>query len=77
MEVYEGLKLMVIGMSTVIGFLCLLVLVMHGSAVFFRVYHRRFPEGGGAEAPEVKHTDRDLAIALAVIAHHQNRPKGA
>ena len=77
MEIYEGLRLMMIGMSTVVAFLCLLVVVMHLSAVFFRFYHRAFPEIEEV-APKSKATSqRDVAIALAVVVHQKNLQRGA
>ena len=76
MEIYDGLKLMVIGMSTVIGFLCLMVVIMQISAFLFKLYHARFPEmTEETEAPSTK--NRDIAIALAAIAHHKSLQEGA
>ncbi len=77
MEIYDGLRLMVIGMSTVIAFLCLLVVLMQISAMFFKRYNARFPETVAADAPEPSTSNRDIAIALAAIAHHKSLQKGA
>jgi len=69
---------MVIGMSTVIGFLCTMVFFMHLSALFFRAYHRRFPEAESTPAAQPSgNTHRDIAIAIAVAAHQQHLQRGA
>lgn len=76
-EILEGVRLMIIGMSTVIGFLCTMVISMYASAAFFRVYHQYFPESLNAPVPLEVHADRDLAIAIAVAAHQKNFRRGA
>ena len=77
MEIYDGLRLMVIGMSTVIAFLCLLVVLMQISAFFFKRYNARLPETTPTDAVTTTDNNRDIAIALAAIAHHKTLQKGA
>ncbi len=66
----EGAHLMLLGMSTVFGFLALLVLLMNGAARFFAAYGHLFPE-----EPSPARTEQDsgaledgaeLAVVLAV-----------
>ena len=59
----EGLRLMVLGMSTVFGFLGLLVVGMHANAAVAR---RLFPEPVVPPAP--KGGGPHIAVVLAAIA---------
>ena len=68
----EGVRLMAIGMSTVIGFLTLLVLCMHTAALLFK----RFPEErvASGEDNELQADDSErarLAVVLAAVAVHR------
>lgn len=75
----EGLSLMIIGMSTVMGFLCLLVALMHLSGLFFRWYNQAFPEAAVSKTqaePKSAKNHRELAIALAAIAAHRSARQG-
>lgn len=72
----EGVQLMGIGMTTVFAFLGLLVLVMHGSAWFFRANAHLFPEPElpAAPRPQVQADDHaEIAVVLAAIAAHRSR----
>jgi oxaloacetate decarboxylase (Na+ extruding) subunit gamma len=78
----EGLRLMALGMTMVFVFLALLVLLMHGSARFFRLFAHYFPEpvlepsGGLRAAPSVAAGTRDAArIAAAMAAIHAHRAR--
>jgi oxaloacetate decarboxylase gamma subunit len=63
----EGGLLMVVGMTTVFSFLALLVLVMHGSAAFFRAFADRFPEPEAAAVVRRAPND-DTAVVAAIVA---------
>lgn len=68
----EGVRLMVVGMSTVFAFLGLLVLVMHGAARALAHY----PDPPGA-APESGPDDAEIAVVLAAAeAFRQQRGEG-
>lgn len=72
----EGVQLMGIGMTTVFGFLGLLVLVMQGSAAFFRANAHLFPEPEVRAAPKKAveaDNDAEIAVVLAAIAAHRAR----
>ncbi len=63
---FDGLRLMAVGMITVFSFLTLLVAMMHASAVFFEANAHRFPEDTD-DAPSARTgNDEEIAIALAV-----------
>ncbi len=74
----EGLRLMAVGMTTVFAFLSLLVVLMHGSAAFFRTFADAFPEAAPAPPPRVQahptaDEDAELAVVLAAVAAHRAR----
>ena len=72
----EGVQLMGIGMTTVFAFLGLLVLVMQGSAAFFRSNAHLFPEPEApvAKKPAIEAEDQaEIAVVLAAIAAHRAR----
>jgi sodium pump decarboxylase gamma subunit len=70
--VAQGITLMVAGMATVLLFLWIMVLIMHGTALFFRRFAHVFAD----PVPEQSHLDQltrddsiDIAIAVAAIRH--------
>lgn len=66
----EGLKLLVVGMSTVFAFLGLLVVAMHASAAYFRQFGDAMPAvAGAARVPDAN--DIEIAVVLAAIAVHR------
>lgn len=71
----EGVQLMLVGMTTVFGFLGLLVLVMQGSAAFFRANAHLFPESEPAPTkPAIAASnDAEIAVVLAAVAAHRAR----
>ena len=72
----EGVQLMGIGMTTVFAFLGLLVLVMQGSAAFFRANAHLFPEPEKPAAPRPAlpaNDQAEIAVVLAAIAAHRAR----
>ena len=77
----EGFRLMAVGMTTVFAFLSLLVVLMYGSAAFFRTFADSFPEperAGAKPRPATAPTpaadaDAELAVVLAAVAAHRAR----
>lgn len=75
----EGLRLLGLGMTMVFVFLALLVLLMHGSARFFRVFGHYFPEPAldtaGPPPPEPSRAGSDdgARVAAAIAAVHAHR----
>ena len=61
----DGIRLMVVGMVTVFGFLALLVGVMSAQAAFFRIFGDRFvdspPSVDGEEGEQRQHEERRRA----------------
>lgn len=72
---FEGLRLMALGMTMVFVFLTLLVLLMHGTAAFFRVFGQYFPEPepAAARAPGSGEPGDGARIAAAIAAIHAHR----
>jgi sodium pump decarboxylase gamma subunit len=68
----QGLTLMVTGMATVLLFLWIMVMVMQGTAWFFRrfahVFADREPDGSHLELI-TRDDSLDIAIAVAAIRH--------
>ncbi len=75
----EGLRLMVVGMTTVFAFLGLLVMCMHASAAFFRVNAGWFAEPAAPEPrlPTASGDDAEIAVVLAAIAAHRAGSMGS
>ena len=73
MEVLEGVRLMVIGMTTVIGFLITLVLCMQVSALFFRWWSppSDTPQSARATSQSNPNAMNAHLAAAIVIAQHQ------
>jgi oxaloacetate decarboxylase gamma subunit len=79
----EGVKLMVIGMSTVFAFLALLVGALFAmSSLAARLEAKtqtldeRAPPGFGAAAPDDAKDPRRIAvIAAAIVVHRSRRPR--
>ncbi len=69
----EGLVLTIVGMSTVFGFLILLVAAMNLSAKFFTTFAHRFPEESRKTAKTASQGDlTEIAIAIAAVQAHTN-----
>lgn len=70
----QGFTLMVAGMATVLLFLWIMVLIMNGTALFFRRFAHLFadPEPGRSHLDRLTRDDSiDIAIAIAAIKHHR------
>ena len=71
---YEGIWLMVVGMTTVFGFLSILVGLMYASAAFFESFGHLFPEPESESTRSaVSDDDARIAVVLAAVAAHRNR----
>ena len=62
----EGLHLMAVGMTTVFGFLTMLVLIMYASSRLFDALGDRFPLPGDSSTSEADELV-EIAVALAAI----------
>ncbi len=65
----EGLRLMVVGMSTVFAMLALLVALMHAAAAVFA----RLPND---DEPSLAPGDADVLVAVALAAAQRERERG-
>jgi sodium pump decarboxylase gamma subunit len=69
-DLMEGLRLMLVGMTTVFSFLALLVIAMLATSIFFRKFAHLFPEevapAPRATAPAPQ-TNLDIAVAIAAV----------
>ena len=63
----EGVRLMVVGMTTVFAFLGVLVVAMHGTRAVAEQFSE--PESPGQPGDQAtQDNDRDVAIVLAAVA---------
>ena len=73
----EGVNLMAVGMTTVFGFLALLVVVLEISSRVFQSLGHRWSDPAIAQTqPELMlnaRRDTEIALALAVIEAHRRR----
>lgn len=77
MELLEGVRLMVIGMTTVIGFLVTLVVCMQLSALFFRWWEPATETETSPASPTPSTLSPELAAAIVIARHQQNLQRGA
>lgn len=75
---FEGINLMVVGMTTVFSFLALLVIVMQVSARFFERFGDQWPDaaeatGGPDSTPGTQ--NEEIAVILAAITAHRGRKR--
>ncbi len=69
--IQDGLTLMVAGMGVVFLFLTIMVLIMNGTAAFFKKYAHLFPEETKPESHITQLASDDSAeIAVVVAAVH-------
>ena len=68
---------MVIGMTTVVSFLCLLVVVMHISAYLFRNSHTEASNNVPVKGDRGPDKNRDMALAIAVALQQRESNEGA
>ena len=75
---FEGINLMVVGMTTVFSFLALLVIVMQVSARFFERFGDQWPEaavatGDSDSTPGTQ--NEEIAVILAAFTAHRERKR--
>ena len=73
MLIGEGLRLMVIGMSTVFVFLIIMVFVMNFSAVIIKFINKYFPEKEETQKSHIKkaiESHEDIAVAIAAVKEY-------
>ncbi len=73
--VFEGLKVMMLGMGTVFSFLVVLIVLMN---VMSKVVHRFFPEPNDVEnntSPAMDNNAKKVAAITAAIIHHRQVTK--
>ena len=73
----EGLNLMAVGMTTVFGFLALLVTVLRVAARVFEHYGDRWPDPVTVSEPSnlvMRSSGRaEIAVALAAVSAHRRQ----
>jgi len=75
---FEGINLMVVGMTTVFSFLALLVIVMQVSARFFERFGDQWPDGAVAtgDSDSTPGTqNEEIAVVLAAITAHRGQKR--
>ena len=75
---FEGINLMVVGMTTVFSFLALLVIVMQVSARFFERFGDQWPDAAGAtgDSDSTPGTqNEEIAVVLAAITAHRGQKR--
>ena len=75
---FEGINLMVVGMTTVFSFLTLLVIVLQVSARFFERFGDRWPDATLTSEPAGSTPDtqsEEIAVVLAAITEHRGRKR--
>jgi len=74
-SVFEGLKIMLLGMGTVFAFLMVMIVMMN---IMSKVIHRFFPEPNDVEnnvTPVQQKNARKIAAITAAILHHKQVSK--
>jgi oxaloacetate decarboxylase gamma subunit len=74
-SVFEGLKIMLLGMGTVFAFLVVMIVMMN---IMSKIIHRFFPEPNDVEnnvAPVQKNNAKKIAAITAAIIHHREVSK--
>lgn len=69
--VFEGLKIMVLGMGTVFAFLVVMIIMMN---IMSKIVHRFFPEPNDVEnttSPAMTNNAKKVAAITAAIMHHR------
>ena len=69
--VFEGLKIMMLGMGTVFSFLVVLIILMN---VMSKIVHRFFPEPNDVDnntSPAMDNNAKKVAAITAAIMHHR------
>ena len=74
--IFEGLKIMLLGMGTVFMFLIVMIVMMN---IMSTVVHRFFPEPNDVEnntSPAHENNAKKIAAITAAIIHHRQVTKG-
>jgi len=74
--IFEGFKIMLLGMGTVFMFLVIMIISMN---ILSSVVHRFFPEPNDAEntpSPAKENNAKKIAAITAAIIHHRQATKG-
>ena len=74
--IFEGLKIMLLGMGTVFMFLIVMIVMMN---IMSTVVHRFFPEPNDMEntpSPVQENSAKKIAAITAAIIHHRQVTKG-
>ena len=74
--IYEGFKIMLLGMGTVFMFLIVMIVMMN---IMSTVVHRFFPEPNDVEntpSPAQENSVKKIAAITAAIIHHRQVTKG-
>ena len=74
--IFEGLKIMLLGMGTVFMFLIIMIVMMN---IMSTVVHRFFPEPNDTEntpSPVQENSAKKIAAITAAIIHHRQVTKG-
>ncbi len=69
--IYEGFKIMLLGMGTVFSFLIVMIVMMN---IMSKVVHRYFPEVNDVEntpSPAMGNNAKRIAAITAAIIHHR------
>jgi len=75
---FEGINLMVVGMTTVFSFLTLLVIVLQVSARFFERFGDRWPDATLTSEPAGSTPgtqSEEIAVVLAAITAYRGRKR--
>ena len=75
---FEGINLMVVGMTTGFSFLVLLVIVLQASARFFERFGDRWPDATLTTEPAGSTPgtqSEEIAVVLAAITEHRGRKR--
>jgi len=73
--VFEGLKIMMLGMGTVFSFLVVMIVMMN---IMSKIVHRFFPEPNDVEntpSPAQENTAKKVAAITGAIMHHRKVSK--
>lgn len=74
--IFEGLKIMVLGMGTVFSFLVIMIVMMN---IMSKIVHRFFPEPndvGNNTSPAMENNAKKVAAITAAIMHHRQVKQG-
>lgn len=73
--IFEGLKIMLLGMGTVFSFLVIMIVMMN---LMSKIVHRFFPEPNDVDnntSPAMDNNAKKVAAITAAIMHHRHVTK--